>query len=346
MSEPKLPQPRGPISASIIDALDTDAPAPHPDLLPIEAVDDPIGDDDLQLGLYLCYELHYRGFAGVDPDREWDLSILTLRAALEARFVDALEALVPPTDDVSVDLVAMIDAFDGPSLSTHIAERGTFDELCEFLVHRSAYQLKEADPHSWGIPRLGGRSKSALVEIQMDEYGNGEPGQSHAELFADTLEAAGLDSTYGAYLDRLPGLTLATTNLISLLGLHRCFLPALLGHLAVFEMTSVTPMGRYASAARRFGLGDAGARFYDVHVEADAVHQVVAERDLVGALVADDPHAAGLVRWGAAILMAVEDRLARHLLDSWSAGRSSLRRLDDAPDGVPTEWSELAGASR
>lgn len=345
MIEPKLPRPRGPISAAIIEALEAGTPVSHPDHLAIEEVADPIGDDDLQLALYVCYELHYRGFAGVDPDREWDLSILRLRLTLEARFIEALEALVPPTEATSVDLVAMIDAFDGPSLSTYIAEHGTFDQLCEFLVHRSAYQLKEADPHSWGIPRLAGRAKAALIEIQMDEYGNGEPGQAHAELFADTLDSAGLDSTYGAYLDQVPGLTLATTNLISLFGLHRRFLPALMGHLAVFEMTSVTPMGRYASAVRRFGLGDAGARFYDVHVAADSVHQVVAEHDLVGALVTDDPPAAGLVRWGAATLMAIEDRLARHLLDSWSAGHSSLRHLHNTPDGVPAEWSDLAAAA-
>ncbi len=28
---------------------------------------DPLGDD-LQLALHTCYELHYQGFAGVDPD--------------------------------------------------------------------------------------------------------------------------------------------------------------------------------------------------------------------------------------------------------------------------------------
>jgi hypothetical protein len=326
MPQPRLPLPRGPLSSAILDALAVGEAVVDPGGLPISTAADPIGDDDLQLALYVCYELHYRGFDGVDARREWDPSILTVRAALEARFVDALEAMVPiEWDRRRVDLRAMIDAFDGPSLSTHLAERGSYGQFAEFLVHRSAYQLKEADPHTWGIPRLAGRSKAAMVEIQMDEYGDGEPGESHAELFGDTLGAAGLDATYGHHLDRLPGITLATTNLISLFGLHRRYLPALLGHLAVFEMTSVTPMGRYADAARRFGLGDRGARFYEVHVEADAVHEVVAEEHLVGSFVAEQPEASPLVAWGAAVLMAVEDRFARHLLDSWSAGVSSLR---------------------
>ena len=33
-------------------------------------------------------------------------------------------------------------------------------------MHRSAYQLKEADPHTWAIPRLSGSVKAALVEVE------------------------------------------------------------------------------------------------------------------------------------------------------------------------------------
>ena len=73
------------------------------------------------------------------------------------------------------------------------------------MVHRSAYQLKEADPHSWALPRLWGRPKAAMVEVQADEYGNGREQDIHAELFARAMEAVGLDGTYGAYLDQIPG---------------------------------------------------------------------------------------------------------------------------------------------
>ena len=65
------------------------------------------------------------------------------------------------------------------------------------MVHRSAYQLKEADPHSWAIPRLTAAPKAALIEIQADEYGGGRPDQVHAALFARAMEArrAGLRPT-------------------------------------------------------------------------------------------------------------------------------------------------------
>jgi len=206
-----------------------------------------------------------------------------------------------------------------------MATHGSTVELMEFVVHRSAYQLKEADPHTWGLPRLDGRAKSAMVEIQMDEYGLGEPGESHAELFARTMQHCGLDARYGRYLDSLPAATLATVNLVTMFGLHRRLLPALVGHLALFEMTSVGPMGRYAAALRRHGLPDDAARFYDVHVVADAHHEQVAARDLVAPFVEQRPGSAPEVVWGAEALMAVEDHFTRHLLGRWATGRSSLR---------------------
>jgi hypothetical protein len=75
-----------------------------PDLgLPRQAARaDPYGGD-LQLALYVLYELHYRGFAGIADDREWDTGLLALRGALEDRFLGALSRDVPgPRDPADV----------------------------------------------------------------------------------------------------------------------------------------------------------------------------------------------------------------------------------------------------
>jgi hypothetical protein len=324
---PHLPSPRGPLSGHVLGAL---ARPPGAGLPPAPRLgDDPLTGDDLHLALYCCYELHYRGFDGVDPDWEWDPGLLGFRAVLEQAFEAALRAEADRSDAVApADLGAWLRRFiaeaDGPSLSARIGDSGTLEELREFAVHRSAYQLKEADPHTFAIPRVWGGAKSALVEIQADEYGGGRPGQSHAELFAATMRALGLDDRYGAYVDVLPGVTLATCNLVSLFGLHRRLRGALIGHLAVFEMTSVGPMARYAAALRRLGLDDRAAAFYDVHVVADEHHQVLASGPMVGSFAADEPGLVPDVQFGACALPAVEGRFARHLLDSWDGHRSSL----------------------
>jgi hypothetical protein len=319
------PAARGPLTTWLLSHL---ASGPHDVGPPPVVEDDPLVGDDLHLALYLCYELHYRGLPDVDESWEWEPSLLAARASFEAAFEGALRAelgVLGVPDDIEDELRAIIAAADGPSLSTFLLEQGTLEQLREFSVHRSAYQLKEADPHSWALPRIGGRAKAALVEIQADEYGGGVESAMHATLFADVLAALGLDARYGAYLDRLPGCTLATVNLISLFGLHRRLRGALIGHLAIFEMTSVVPMGRYAALCERLGLPREARRFYDVHVEADAFHQIVASADLAAGFVEAEPDRAADVALGARAVMAVESRFARHLLDAWAAGRSSLR---------------------
>jgi hypothetical protein len=92
-------------------------------------------------------------------------------------------------------------------LSSFIEREATLEQAREFLFHRSASQLKEADPHSWAIPRLEGAAKTTVMEIQFDEYGSGDPAWMHSELFRSTMVAAGLDGSYGAYVGRLPGST-------------------------------------------------------------------------------------------------------------------------------------------
>jgi Iron-containing redox enzyme len=322
---PKLPTARGCTSDALFTIL-RQPPHEVPDV-PVP-VDDPLFGDDSALALYALYELHYRSFDDVSDGWEWQPSLLRVRAALEQRFLSSLTARVDCTptapDDVVAALRSIADDDGGPSLSSTMCARGTLEHLREFAIHRSAYQLKEADPHTWGIPRLHGRAKAALVDIQTGEYGDGNPVRVHATLFAQTLRALGLDSTYGAYLDRIPGVTLATVNLMSLFGLHRRWRGALIGHLALFEMCSLIPMGRYASAFRRLGVAD-GADFYDTHVEADARHERVALHQLAGALAVDEPGVASDIVFGARALAFVERVFASHLLDAWSAGAVSLR---------------------
>jgi hypothetical protein len=202
--------------------------------------------------------------------------------------------------------------------------QGTLEQLREQVVHRSAYQLKEADPHSWAIPRLTPGPKAALLEVQADEYGGGDPARMHSVLFAKTMAALGLDPAYGAYLDQLPAVTLATVNLMSGFGLHRRRRGALVGHLAGFEMTSSIPNRRYGNGLRRLGFGREATHFYDEHVEADAVHENIAAWDLAGGLAADEPEVAADILFGARALLQVEARWASHLMDSWERGETSL----------------------
>ena len=251
----------------------------------------------------------------MSDDWEWDPGLLHLRSELEKAFEARLRALVPDDSGVAAaevpDTLWELSRGSGFSLSGWLLQNGT--RLArEIAVHRSGYQLKEADAHTWGIPRLNGRAKAAMLAIQSDEYGRGVAPSMHSSLFADAMRALELDPSYGRYLDRLPAVTLATTNLISLFGLHRRFHGALVGHLASFEMNSVGPMARYSAWLQSLLVPESGRRFYDVHVVADEVHQHVAVDELVGGLLETEPEMAGSVLFGAKAVALVERLLPRH----------------------------------
>jgi hypothetical protein len=305
-----------------------DRPGPLP-VAPQEV--DPWGED-LQLALYCCYELHYRSFAGVDDRWEWHPSLVAFRAQLERAFEEALRLEVggsaddaASADDV-VTALAELAVAPGPSPSRFLAEQGTLAQFREFVIHRSLYQLKEADPHTWVIPRLEGAAKAAVIHIQMEEYGDGVQDAMHSSLFAEVMDELGLDPGYGRYLDVVPAATLATTNLISMFGLHRRLRGALVGHLALFEMTSVEPMARYSGGLARLGVGERARRFYDEHIEADEDHSQVALHQMAGRLALDDPGVAADIAFGARAAAHVENRFAAALLSAWGAGNTSLFR--------------------
>jgi hypothetical protein len=319
-----LPQARGPWTEWLFARL---VEPPGPVGAPPRVDGSVIHDDDLALALYCLYELHYRGFAGVSDGWEWEPDLIAARLRLEAGFESELREAVggPPLPALPDALYSIIAEGTAPSVSRYLKEDGTAEQFREFAIHRSAYQLKEADPHTWALPRLAGAPKAALVEIQADEYGEGVERDMHQNLFAVTMQELGLDARYNGYLDELPAVTLSTVNLVSFFGLHRRLRGALVGHLAVFEMTSVEPMGICAEALRRLGFGPGARHFYEVHVVADAHHEKVAAESLAAALGEQDPSLVPDILFGARAVMYVEGLLSRRLVSAWTRGRSSLR---------------------
>src|SRR3569833_2616141 len=102
----QLPEPRPPLTTALSADLPngtslspaTLAQAEHTASHSNRAPSDPLTDDDLQLSLAACYELHYRGFDGVAESWEWDPDLLRLRALLEHAHTAALRPQVAPLE--------------------------------------------------------------------------------------------------------------------------------------------------------------------------------------------------------------------------------------------------------
>ena len=306
----KLPDARGPLSTAVNDYLLGQRSA-----LPA-TVSDVMDDGDRALALWTLFELHYRGFADVDPDLEWDPDLLRLRSSLEADLEAALRADFESWGGPR-DVAGMLQHFeDRPGVSGYVRDDATEADVLHILRQRSVYHLKESDPHCFVLPRLDAAPKAALAELQYDELGGGRPERVHSQLFADALDGAGLDSSYGAYVNEALTSTLTTNNALSMLCLRRRLRHAACGHLAAFEATSSLPCAAIVRGLRRLGLDPRVARYYDEHVEADAVHEQLAWHEICGRLVATDPTAADDVRFGVYVCLELESRNAAEILES------------------------------
>ena len=322
----RLPRPRGPVSAHVVHALGSGSPF---EPAQADAVEDVLGDD-AQLALWTLLQLHYRDFDDAPADREWDPDGIALRRRLEVVFEERTRELVTEPvrraredqpDDVADQVFALVDAADGPSLAAYLHREASREEVLDFLRQRSVYHLKESDAHSFVLPRVSGAVKVALAELQYDEYGAGRPERLHSDLFARALDAAGLDSTYGVYIDEVAAETLAVDNLISMLALQRRLRAASLGQLAAFEATSSMPCRKIAAGIERVGLPAEVAAYFHEHIEADAVHEQVAIRSVCAGLTAQEPALAGEVLVGAAAYLALDRRAAERQLATWRHAR-------------------------
>ena len=319
----RLPKPRGGLSEWLVARLadpELSGSAPGADSW-----------DDESISLWTLHELSFRGFEDADDRAEWDPDLLAVRRDLETALEDRLRArwteagvdATPAPADVPTALEDLVAADDGPSLADFVRRRADRDQVLELLRQRSVYHLKESDPSAFVVPRLPVRAKAALMALQFDEYGDGDPNRLHSHLFARGLEAVGLRAEYGAYVDDAVPENLEMNNAGSLFGLHRRLRGAAMGHLAAFEMTSSLPSRKMVQGLDRLGLEGPMSDYYDEHVEADAIHEHLAARDICGTLADDEPDQAAEILFGAFTCLDVEARFATAML---GRGRTSGER--------------------
>jgi Iron-containing redox enzyme len=333
----RLPAPRGPISTVLFASLPGE-PGPVParltelaDALPQTTVDTR-SDEDVQISLWVLYGLTYSGFEGVDERWEWEPSLVGVRGALEAVFErDVVAGVRVPEGLIPEKVPAYLMDICGPGNATtflkFMQRDASIEQFKELVITRSIDALHEGDAHTWAIPRMTGRAKSALIEIQADEYGGGMPGRSHAELYVILMSELDLDPDYGAYIEQIPAVALALHNLRSMFGLQQRWRGGLLGNLAATEIGSSLINRHFSEGLARLGGTKKARLFYDEHILADAVHEQLAAHDMCGAFVADYPAEWHFVVIGALATLNLRGVFASSVVDPWAAGGTSLREL-------------------
>ncbi len=322
---PLLPWARGPLSATVLAALQR-TPGTLGSTPPFAQLD-PLTDNDFALALYLCYEVHFRSL--VDPEWEWDLDLLRFRAGLERHFEERLRDEVGSVApllpfDVPTILDDLVREFPGRSLATYLAQEGTLDQFREFCVHRSAHQLRRSDPTDFANSDFLREDTPNTLEGSLTDDSAWGPFPMRSTLFAGTMVALGLDPSLGSYVEILPGVTLATVNFTSMLTLHRRWRAARAGNLVFGGPDSEESFAQLSDALALLGVGPQGRRYFDARLDGNARHGTQRREQWVVRLVRDEPRLARDVLFGVRATMLLEDRLSHHLLKAWARGTTSL----------------------
>lgn len=294
-----------------------------PDSLPTDLPDD--GEEDRAIALWMLHSLHHHGFDDVSDRADRSPALMALRRTLEDELEGRLRerwAAVeerPDSGDLGQDLFDLCASHDGASVARFVRAEAGVEQVRELLRMRSVYALHESDPSAWVVASLPVRAKAALMELQYDEYGAGDPNRLHHHLFAQGLVDAGLEADYGRYVDDAPLEVLEQDNTVRMFGLQRRLRGAAMGHLAAFEATSSVPSRRMAQGLERLELGDAIVEYYREHVVADSVHDQLAARVICQTLVEDEPALHEDVLFGAWTCLDLEDRFARMALQRWES---------------------------
>ncbi|MFD5825235.1 iron-containing redox enzyme family protein [Lentzea sp. NPDC060358] len=200
----RLPAPRGHTSSALVAAL-REPPLPHPALLVGGGTRDVWEDDDLQLSLWICYELRMRGFDDVADGWQGHPALAQFHAAMEARWESGLRSMTETTS---------------PAV---LSPEGT----AELRRHHAFWQ-----------PRR--EMRSALRDIHGDAYGTRSSERTHSVLFTVTLR----DLDPAVAVDEMPGPTLALANALSLFGFHRRLVGALVGFLTAVDTIGGDPFAQ------------------------------------------------------------------------------------------------------
>ncbi len=278
------------------------------------------------------------GWSPVDAvrDNEHDLTLTALRLILERAFEQQLARVAPLPEDAPAgsaavrdwlrDLALERDLFPGPGMGAYYREEATLDQLREVVAQRSLFFLKEPDPWTMVIPSLRGKAKAGLIDLILDEYGWGRHDQMHSTVYETLMKRLRLQTDYDHYFEQTAWQFLAGLNYQAMVARHRRLCRRMYGYVFLVEADSPGSMRNYLAAYARAGIEDPEVlTFYELHIDADEGHADVALNEVVMAVVEEEPAAAPEIARGIVEGRYLHALFSRHLHESFSAGRSSLR---------------------
>jgi hypothetical protein len=237
----------------------------------------------------------HRALYAIYADRIWrptptgqTAEILRFRNILEAGFRGQLDRvresagidLTPPPADHGAwfeSLALGPHPLEDGSWGAYLKEEATRDALERIVAQRSLFFLREPDPWIYAVPTIAGVAKAGLIDLLLDEYGWGKLDRMHSSIYANLMDALGLETAIDHYELTTTWQFLATQNHQWMCALDPLLSRRLIGTIYLTEADSPQAMTNYLAAWDRLGIDDPRViEFYELHVAADENHRDVA----------------------------------------------------------------------
>ncbi|MCP1200238.1 iron-containing redox enzyme family protein [Notoacmeibacter sp. MSK16QG-6] len=231
-----------------------------------------------------------------DPNylAEADAARRTLEDELIVPLVAAIETRAEDTscEDYVAQLLPRIrDSEPGQFIAFLESSPNRQHHYRNFLIQSSADLLAESSASALGIIGEFGEVQSALFRILIDEFGYGEHGKKHSQLYRATLRSFGLPDEYNGFWHLLDTVSLELHNTIHFLFQNPRNFFRQIGFLLYAETSYQKSTGDHHRYLRQHHK-EADARYFGEHAHIDIHHT---------AMVVDEVVAPLLKRYGAEV---------------------------------------------
>ncbi|MEG9883297.1 MAG: iron-containing redox enzyme family protein [Hyphomicrobiales bacterium] len=289
---------------------------------------------ELHAALFLINELEITAPTPGGHGYQFDFAFIMIRRRLED-WADKIEQRrLPETisdmdpDKTVNEIIRIWKAQLGAShpIFDYVEHEAGRDAVLEYLRSDYLLNIRFYDLVVYSLIGIEEEIRFEVAHNLWDEVGQGNPANTHVQLYKDMLASEGIVVDHWELCEHLSWQGLAGYNLMMRHGLNKSRYFEALGSLAVTELADPYQYRKFVAGCRRVGVGTAnpaGLSYYEEHISVDVLHGQGWLENVIRPQVKHHPKASSLILSGA------YQRL-NTALDYWDDLLQRMRRIDAA----------------
>lgn len=226
-----------------------------------------------------------------------------------------------------------------------LSEEATFDQLREFLLQETPFDIHFGDILSLMLLGIYGQAKAELAQNFWDEMGHGRCAESHRALRLSMMSAVGIDpEVHITGLERFCLEELRLANMYFHAAFNRRLIPQAIGMMLATELMVPGRIERQIAGWRRVGLPDDSMVYLHLHTHIDVEHARGWRDEVVLPLLSSQPQLMGEVALGLRRRLAYATDVCDRMLTLLPQTRAQALE-GKRPLGAPGDASKARGSA-